>query len=383
MCFAGVAFGSIHLPNTIMTRPHPVFWRALLACFVLYSMFMTYLLLIPVYNARQTLRMFDDTLGTPLPERSYGDDCSFFTPDHPTSYFANISDAIFDVHFIAHFLGWWAKMIFMRDWYVAWVCSIGFELCELSFRHWLPNFYECWWDHLLLDLFGCNFIGIILGHYTLKYFGSNKVTWIYDSSAQGNSQNESKKTGAVACQTQMLTAAEKLKPAIFEKYEWACLANIRRLAGVTIYVITCLAIDCNNFFLKATLWVAPEHDLLKYRVLLWGLSAIAISKEWYEYVSNDYCHRLGPFAWVAFYTVSVEMLTVMKASEGKFTAPFPTFVKIMWTFIAIGYALLCYIALQNQWKENQAKKNQKDFNPYNPDLDIIDHSGSSAQKKHK
>ena len=23
-----------------------------------------------------------------------------------------------------------------------------FELIEISLRHWLPNFWECWWDHV-------------------------------------------------------------------------------------------------------------------------------------------------------------------------------------------------------------------------------------------
>ena len=175
-----IVIGAIHLPNTIMTRPHVIIWRAVMACFIMYAMFMTYLLLLPVDQARQTLRIFDDNLGKPLPERSYADDCRLFTPEHPTSYFANFSDAVFDVHFVAHFVGWWGKMMIMRDWYLAWACSIGFEICEITFRHWLPNFYECWWDHLFLDLFGCNLIGIILGHYTIKYFGSSRLRWIWD-----------------------------------------------------------------------------------------------------------------------------------------------------------------------------------------------------------
>ena len=165
--FAFICLGSIHLPNTVMSRPHVIFWRALLAVFILYAMFVTYLLLLPVDKARKTLRMFDSNLGVPLAERSYGEDCRLFTPEHPTSYMANFMDAVFDCHFIAHFLGWWGKMMIMRDWYVAWTCSIAFEICEITFRHWLPNFYECWWDHLFLDLFGCNLIGIILGHYWL------------------------------------------------------------------------------------------------------------------------------------------------------------------------------------------------------------------------
>jgi len=193
VCFAFIVLGSIHLPNTIMSRPHPILWRGLMTCFIIYAMFMTYLLLLPVETARQTLRIFDDRLGKPMPERSYGEDCRVFTPEHPNSPMANISDAVFDVHFVAHFLGWWGKMLIMRDWWVAWACSIGFEICEISFRHWLPNFWECWWDHLFLDLFGCNMIGIFLGAWTLQYFGSNKIRWVWDPKPE-NRLNQSNGT---------------------------------------------------------------------------------------------------------------------------------------------------------------------------------------------
>ena len=162
-----VGLGAIHLPNTIMTRPISFLWRVLLAVFILYIALMTFILMLPLDHARAFVSVFDSKLGVPLPERSYGDDCRVFTPENPDSYFANVMSAVWDCHFIAHFAGWWGKMIFMRDWYIAWICSTMFEICELTFRHWLPNFYECWWDHLLLDLFGCNLIGLILGHYTL------------------------------------------------------------------------------------------------------------------------------------------------------------------------------------------------------------------------
>ena len=174
----------------MMTRPISFVWRLLLSVFVLYVMFMTFVLMLPAGKARSLFRMFDSELGVPLPERNYAEDCRVFTPDHPTSPVANISDAVFDVHFVAHFLGWWGKMLFMRDWYVAWICSGMFEVCELTFRHWLPNFYECWWDHLFLDLFGCNLIGIILGHYTIKYYGIDKINWIRDESHVKKEDNE-------------------------------------------------------------------------------------------------------------------------------------------------------------------------------------------------
>ncbi len=46
--FAFLCFAAIHYPNTIMIRPHPIFWRVLLGVFSLYGMFMTYLLLLPL-----------------------------------------------------------------------------------------------------------------------------------------------------------------------------------------------------------------------------------------------------------------------------------------------------------------------------------------------
>lgn len=109
---------------------------------------------------------------------SYGADCRVHTPENERSQYANVMDAIFDVHFVAHFLGWLGKMLIMRDWYVAWICSFFFEFLELTFKHWLPNFIECWWDSLLMDLFGCNLLGIIVGNFILKYMSVSKIDWL-------------------------------------------------------------------------------------------------------------------------------------------------------------------------------------------------------------
>lgn len=49
---------------------------------------------------------------------------------------------------IAHLLGWFGKAILLRDFYLCWFLSIMFEVLELSLQHLLPNFAECWWDHV-------------------------------------------------------------------------------------------------------------------------------------------------------------------------------------------------------------------------------------------
>jgi phosphatidylserine synthase 2 len=87
---------------------------------------------------------------------------------------------------------------------------------------------------------------------------------------------------------------------------------------MTVFIVICLLIDCNNFFYKFLVWVPPDHDLLKVRIFLWGFAAIATSKEWYEYVSNPVCHRLGPFVWLTFYTCAIESLSVYKFRGSEF-----------------------------------------------------------------
>lgn len=169
-CLAVVAFAATSFPDTVKMRPFPVFWRCLLGIQLCYSFFMTFVLLIPKDRARSLFKLFHPIFGQPLKERSYADDCRVYTPENDVSKFFNIYDAVFDVHFVAHLGGWWFKMHIIRDWYAAWIISGTFELVEISLRHWLNNFWECWWDHLFLDLFGCNMFGIIVGGYTMSYF---------------------------------------------------------------------------------------------------------------------------------------------------------------------------------------------------------------------
>lgn len=74
-----------------------------------------------------------------------------------------LKDTLVDEFVPAHILGWWGKTLMLRDPSMLWVISIGFELMEVTFRHWLPNFNECWWDSWILDFLICNNLGIWLG----------------------------------------------------------------------------------------------------------------------------------------------------------------------------------------------------------------------------
>lgn len=165
----------------------------------------------------------------------------------------------------------------------------------------------------------------------------------------------------------MSNVFNKLSPQALEKYNWAATRDVQRYLGVTVFVLICLAVDCNNFFLKFELYVPAEHDMLKYRVALWGLVAIATSKEWYEYTTNKYCHKLGPFAWMTLFTCTVETAATIKHSNGLFTQPLPQFVFLIWGGLAFVWTIGLIVALKNTYS------NAKDsFDPYNPEVEIVD-----------
>jgi phosphatidylserine synthase 2 len=53
-----------------------------------------------------------------------------------------------DLFVATHFFGWWLKTLVLRDWWLCTVFSIMFEILEYTLEHQLPNFSECWWDHV-------------------------------------------------------------------------------------------------------------------------------------------------------------------------------------------------------------------------------------------
>lgn len=165
-----VYFCMIYMPTPVIYRPHPAFWRMVTGfglCYLLTLLFMLSL-------TREQLmlffkKVFDSNLGKPLPERSYADHCEIYTPYDQLSKFRNIWDSL-DMYVAAHSLGWFFKMMIIRDWRMCMLLQVGFEYMELTFRHWLPNFYECWWDSIVFDVLVCNSLGIVAGHYFMKLF---------------------------------------------------------------------------------------------------------------------------------------------------------------------------------------------------------------------
>ncbi|KAJ1670312.1 hypothetical protein EV182_008290, partial [Spiromyces aspiralis] len=215
-------------------------------------------------DSRQMMRFFDKDLGVKLPERSYAENCEI-TP-------TNVKNGI-DIFVLAHSLGWFGKSLILRDHLICWILSISFELMEYSLQHQLPNFAECWWDHWILDVFTCNWLGIYAGMKFCEYFKMKTYAW--DGLRQIPSvRGKIKRAGA------------QFTPHSWTVFEWAPTKRFKNFFGFVMLVVLVTTAELNVFYLKYLLWIPPEHMLVTARLILFFLFALPACREYYEYYSN-------------------------------------------------------------------------------------------------
>jgi hypothetical protein len=53
-----LGFAATNFPDTLIRRPHPIFWRLIMGLLLSYSVFMTFILLLPLDKARYVFKIF-------------------------------------------------------------------------------------------------------------------------------------------------------------------------------------------------------------------------------------------------------------------------------------------------------------------------------------
>lgn len=322
-----LAYSLLQAPSTILIRPHPAIWRVVHGMAVIYLVSLTFLLFQNRDDARQIMKYLHPDLGVELPERSYGADCRIYVPENPTNRFKNVYDTVFDEFVLAHILGWWGKAIMIRNQPLLWVLSIGFESMELTFRHMLPNFNECWWDSIVLDILVCNWFGIWAGMRTVSYFDGRTYDWVGIS-------RQPTIIGKVKLTLGQFT------PAHWDRDEWHPLLGPLRFVQVLTLCIVFLTVELNTFFLKFCLWIPPRNPFIVYRLVLWWLIAIPTIREYNCYLNNRKSVKMvGPFCWLSLAICIVELLICIKFGHGLFPAPMPIWIVILWTSIVVGLVM--------------------------------------------
>lgn len=320
---AFLMFSMIQFRDGPFIRPHPVFWRAVLGINLLYELALVFLLFQDLQTARQMLTYIDPNLGVPLPEKSYAEDCSLSVQ--------NLWNAL-DVFCIAHALGWFGKAMILRDYWFCWILSIAFELAEYSLQHQLPNFAECWWDHWVLDVLICNWLGTYLGMKVCQYFEVKPYSWRGFRQTRG-------------IRPKMRRVLSQFSPHDFTAFKWGTATDFLHYFTVVLLLLVFLAAELNPFYLKSLLWMEPDHPIVILRLAFVFLCALPAVRELYQYVNDPRrAVRMGQHVWLLFATIVTEILVITKWSKGVFSEPLPS--KVKWGWIIMAFSLVLYPILR-------------------------------------
>ncbi|GLD94812.1 hypothetical protein PINS_up003437 [Pythium insidiosum] len=279
----------------LMVRPHPGLWRVVHGCSVVYLLLLAAVSVQNRQGAITSMQFFFPEVGSQrkMTQRGQKLECDI----NADTIYRGVSS----IWFLAHVTGWWGKMCMFRDWRFCWVLSIAFELLELALQFVIPDFQECWWDSVFMDLLGANLIGMALGRLTLHVFETKVYDW---------SGKREKKMGV------LLRALNQFTPLSWMQYHWEVFSSFSRFAQVMFCLVVCLVVELNAFFLLNTLSIPKESNFNAYRLTLMFLIGIPGAAEYYEFLSNPDCWRLGQNAWMILSIAVFEVLVWFKFSGG-------------------------------------------------------------------
>ena len=306
--------GMTQFPNGPFIRPHPAIWRLVLAASVIYLMMLIFTFFQHVDDARSFLGFMDPSLGVILEEKTYAANCDL--------NWDNLYNQM-DAFVLAHSLGWYVKALLLRDYWLLWILSILFELSEYSLEHQLPNFAECWWDHWILDVLVCNWLGIYLGMKTCEYFEMKPYLW--------------RGVGKIAgVKGKIQRTAAQFTPHSWTSFHWWGAGNtFKHYIGVLAILSLFNLCELNAFYLKYLLWIPPTHLYNQIRLAMHALIGAVAIREVYQYFSDKQCKRLGAQAWIQAAILSIETLICIKFGRNEFPNSAPEYVVRFWQIAVI------------------------------------------------
>eukprot|EP00026_Physarum_polycephalum_P008132 Phypoly_transcript_08210.p1 GENE.Phypoly_transcript_08210~~Phypoly_transcript_08210.p1 ORF type:complete len:481 (+),score=76.53 Phypoly_transcript_08210:162-1445(+) len=338
--FIFLLFSMLQMRDSIFQRPHPAVWRIVMGAGVIYLFILVFLLFQSPQDARALVHLLDNRSGIALPERNYAEHCELYTPDDPTSPFRHLWDTINDEYIAAHFIGWWGKTVLIRDAGICWTISILFEVWELTFEFMLPNFKECWWDHIILDILVCNGLGIYCGLLTCRYLQMKEYDWAGLWKSPPQSRAKSSPPAESGDDVPMWRRAlRQFTPASYDEFQWGILQSWKRFCAVCILILIFSVVELNAFFLKALLYIPPPRPLNIYRLLLWAAIGLPALREYYQFVTDPTNKKFGTMAWLCCAIVGVETLIELKYGRGQFPDPVPMSVIIPWSIFIVVFVV--------------------------------------------
>lgn len=341
VAFTFLCIGLLVFPNGPFIRPHPAIWRLIFGISLLYLFVMVFVLFQKRTDVLEVIYLFDPDL------RGFDIDWSEFTPDCSFK-FANIWSRI-DYFIPAHFFGWMYKALIIRNWGIVLACSVTWECTELFFAHILPNFVECWWDIFLLDLLICNGLGMAFGMYLVRKLEVRAYHWESIKDIRGTRGKISR-------------AVLQFTPENWTHERWLDPNNgFMRLIAVFVVIFSFQMVDLNAFLLKRVLGLPVGHLLNLIRLAIVGTIGAPSIRQYYTFVTDRTCKRLGTQAWVFYAIMIVELLVSIK--YGARVMPKPAIPLIIGWFVfqlLLGCAVLVgIVAYRVKKRRIELKEKQK------------------------
>jgi len=292
-----IVYGVLNTKDGIMVRPHPAFWRVLHAWNLWYFLIVVMLAVVPPSKGIIVVRW---ALGISDPEKDQSESMGF---DHLTCAITwpNVKRQLMSIWFAAHVIGWWAKMLMLRNWTLCMLWSTMFEFLELSMQFLIPEFQECWWDSLILDYACANMIGMIAGYLTMRFLALSG----YDRSSTPLRDEQG--------HTDMKRMVVQFTPYRFLSYTWNPSGDPLRSLLVHLGWQLPMLAELNSFFLINVFKLPRGHPFNYLRQFFFLFMACPAIAEWYWYVHSEK-GRIGHDTWLTFMTVLVELMMAVKYS---------------------------------------------------------------------
>ncbi|XP_023022435.1 phosphatidylserine synthase 1 homolog l(3)77CDf [Leptinotarsa decemlineata] len=323
-CYFFLIISVLAFPNGPFIRPHPAVWRVVFGLSVIYLLVCLFVLFQDYKTVRNVLFWMDPSLknfSIDL-DKEYGVNCSDITVERIWSHV--------DVFAVGHFFGWMFKAVLIRHMGILWAISCMWEITELAFAHLLPNFIECWWDALILDVLICNGCGIWCGMFLCKKLEMREYKWV--SIKDIHSTKGKIKRAMLQFTPESWTSVRWLDPK----------CSYMRIFALCQLVVFWQVIELNTFFIKHVFELPPSHYLVTGRLILVGVIVAPSVRQYYCYVTDTSCKRVGTQCWVFGCIMVCEALICIKHGQSLFERT-QVVNLIIWMFIMFIVSVGCVI----------------------------------------
>lgn len=317
-------------PNGPFVRPHPAIWRMVFGLSVLYSLTLLFLLFQKYETIKGMILWLDPNLKDFRidMDKEYGVNCSDISVE---KFWAHL-----DVFAAGHFFGWVSKAILVRHYGILWSMSMMWEFTEVMFSHLLPNFKECWWDAWILDVLLCNGFGIWVGMKICKMLEMRDYNW------PGIKDIDTTKG-------KIKRAALQFTPAKWTQVRWLDPnSSYMRFFSVCQMVIMWQVSELNTFFLKHIFEMPPSHPIVVGRLFFLSIVVAPSTRQYYTYVTDPNCKRLGTQCWVYAVIMVTESLLCIKNGKELFQQT-EIFNISVWLMIMLFFSVVSVLGF---WQAN-------------------------------